>query len=498
MEYINPDQVRQAQHTILCCECGTATIPNSSNMCVGCIRSKVDITDGIQKQAILQFCKGCERYLQPPSSWVKCALESRELMAICLKKLKGLAKVKLVDASFIWTEPHSKRIKLKLTIQKEVLGSTILQQVFVVEFVVQGQMCELCHRREAKDFWKAMVQVRQKVQHKKTFFYLEQLLIKHNIHSRCLNVKQIHDGLDFYYDKKEEARKLVDFLLAVVPCKYKTAQELVSHDVHNNTYNYKHTFSVEIVPICKDDIVCIPLKLSKSLGNIGQILICYKVTNALHLINPSTLQVTEISANTFWRSPFNSLCSNKQLTDYTILEIDSSIKRGMYAMKSKFIPADAYVMRTNVMGNIDEVHCRTHLGHVLNVGDSVLGFDLANANLNDANLEKMKEDDLPSIVLVKKSYGEKRKRRRGRNWKLKGLAKDITSIDPDALQRDYDEFLDDIEEDKDFRQNINIYRDFKVQVAASESDAEDLPTVGIEEMLEDLNLEDQEMASDSE
>jgi len=43
------------------------------------------------------------------------------------------------------------------------LGSTILQQTFIVEFVVQGQMCDDCHRREAKDFWKAVVQVRQKV-----------------------------------------------------------------------------------------------------------------------------------------------------------------------------------------------------------------------------------------------------------------------------------------------------------------------------------------------
>ena len=34
----------------------------------------------------------------------------------------GLQKVKLVDAGFIWTEPHSKRLKTKLTIQKEVLN----------------------------------------------------------------------------------------------------------------------------------------------------------------------------------------------------------------------------------------------------------------------------------------------------------------------------------------------------------------------------------------
>lgn len=52
--------------------------------------------------------------------WTQCDLESRELLAICLRKLKGLAKVRLIDAGFIWTEPHSKRLRVKLTIQKEV------------------------------------------------------------------------------------------------------------------------------------------------------------------------------------------------------------------------------------------------------------------------------------------------------------------------------------------------------------------------------------------
>src|SRR5688572_25626486 len=44
---------------------------------------------------------------------------------------------------------------------------------------------------------------------------------------------------------------MVDFLQAVLPIRYKEAQELVTHDPHNNTYDYKHTYSVEIVPICK-------------------------------------------------------------------------------------------------------------------------------------------------------------------------------------------------------------------------------------------------------
>ena len=31
-------------------------------------------------------------YLQPPAAWVHAQLESRELMCVCLKKLKGLNK----------------------------------------------------------------------------------------------------------------------------------------------------------------------------------------------------------------------------------------------------------------------------------------------------------------------------------------------------------------------------------------------------------------------
>lgn len=33
--------------------------------------------------------------------------------------------------------------------------------------------------------------------------------------------------------------------------RYRTDKQLVSHNEQNATYNYKYTFSVEIVPICK-------------------------------------------------------------------------------------------------------------------------------------------------------------------------------------------------------------------------------------------------------
>lgn len=89
-------------------------------MCYDCIKLNVDISEGIQREATIHFCRGCDRWLQPPSHWVSAALESRELLALCLRRLRGLTKVRIIDASFIWTEPHSKRVKVKITVQQEV------------------------------------------------------------------------------------------------------------------------------------------------------------------------------------------------------------------------------------------------------------------------------------------------------------------------------------------------------------------------------------------
>ena len=50
------------------------------------------------------------------------------------------------------------RFQVKLTVQGEVQNSsTILQQTFVVEYIVNGQMCDECRRVEAKDTWNASV-----------------------------------------------------------------------------------------------------------------------------------------------------------------------------------------------------------------------------------------------------------------------------------------------------------------------------------------------------
>uniref|UniRef100_A0A8C9BAF8 60S ribosomal export protein NMD3 n=1 Tax=Phocoena sinus TaxID=42100 RepID=A0A8C9BAF8_PHOSS len=154
MEYMT-EPVKHTPGHILCCDRGAPISPNPASICVACLRSKVDIRQGIPKQVSLSLCKQCQRYFQPPGTWAQCALESRERLALCLKKFKApLSNVRLVDASFVWTEPRSKRLNVKLTIQKEVMNGAILQQVSGFkssQVVIPGRLPKSSSRKQVLD-----------------------------------------------------------------------------------------------------------------------------------------------------------------------------------------------------------------------------------------------------------------------------------------------------------------------------------------------------------
>jgi len=89
-------------------------LQNAANTCASCLASSSDITRGISTEATLHQCRGCQRWHKDAGKWIACDLESRELMALCLSHVSGLKstktrdqKVRLVDAGWVWTEPHS-------------------------------------------------------------------------------------------------------------------------------------------------------------------------------------------------------------------------------------------------------------------------------------------------------------------------------------------------------------------------------------------------------
>jgi hypothetical protein len=51
----------------------------------------------------------------------------------------------------------------------------------------------------------------------------------------------------------------------------KSSEQLLSTDTHSGTSSYKFTYSCEIIPICKDDLICLPQKQARSLSNISYV-----------------------------------------------------------------------------------------------------------------------------------------------------------------------------------------------------------------------------------
>ena len=469
----------------LCCICGASTPYNPSGMCLNCLKSRVDITQDLQRDSIVHFCRNCGRYLRPP--WMHLDLESPELLQLCLKKIKGLNKVKLVDANFVYTEPHSRRLKVKVTVQKEVYTNTTLEQTFVTEFFVTNLQCEDCQKSFTPHTWVAKVQIRQKVEHQRTFYYLEQLLLKHKANDHVTKVRQNENGLDFEFINKSHAGRFVDFLHSIVPIRVNQSKTLISHDASNNTYNYKYTFIAEIVPLCKNDLLVLPKEFNN--GGIGPLVLVNKVSTVISIINPCTLQSGDILSERYWKNTFKSFAGASQLTEFVVLDIEEEgFDKKSTAMEVDHRPVhrklkliELEVSRADKVGvPNNSFRIKSHLGNVLRVGDSVLGYDLqfmVNNSLDGDTLGP----NTPDVILVKKIYLELNRPGRKRVFKLERM-------DLERPDKNYDEFLDDIEQDPELRAGINLYRNPEVPIIEAED--ETLPVVKLEEMIGALTLDD--------
>ena len=267
----------------------------------------------------------------------------------------------------------------------------------------------------------------------------------------------------------------------------KGSEQLLSTDTHTGTSNYKFTYSVEIAAICKDDLVCIPLKQAKQLSNVNPLTVCVRVGSSLQLLDPATLQSVDIPATIYWRSPFDVLATVTDLVEFTVLDIEpSGPTRGKLvladaqvalsgAFRSSKATADDGMMEYETTGMANQIfHTRTHLGAILQPGDSVMGYHLSNANYNSDEYASLPASRIPDIILVKKSYPNRRKKSKSRNWQLRSIAKEageegetgkergvvgrMGGRDQKKVEEDYELFLRELEEDPEMRGAVNLYK----------------------------------------
>ena len=455
---------------IVCCICGVVMDANNEGICEACAKKNIDITTGITKVASLIYCRTCERYKRPP--WIKVERESQDMMNLCLSKIKGLNKVQLIDSSFVWTEPHSKEIKLKLTIQKE-LNKSLISTSFIVTFKEDWTQCEDCKKTFTPHIWRAVVQLRQKVNHKRTFLFLEQVILKHKAQNKALNIKEHPEGVDFYFSNRSQANTFCSFIHEFLPCQMKTSRQLISVDEKSNEAEYKETFRLEIAPICQDDLVILNEDNYKKLGSIGPVLLCYKQIKSLKFIDPITFETLDLDNNTYWRYELKSEIDRKCLSEFLILNVEEEIDYKKLAEKDKSqrvikkivnnrknkvqkmeLDESKNSIKSNLTNNskymellekkledkkikIVNVKCirnsekeenkeiievRTFLGRKMHPGDVYYGYDLTRINISDENEEFLskKKGKIPDIILVKKKYNNYK-----RIFKLKHLKMDV-------------------------------------------------------------------------
>jgi len=432
--------------------------------------------------------------------------------------MRGIGKdVRLVDASFIWTEEHSKRIKVKVTVQKEIASGSVLQQTMVCEFTIVNQQCEDCQKSFTPHTWTAIVQVRQKVLHRRTLCYLEQLILKHDAHDKVIALKETREGMDFHFSQRSHAQRFSDFVQSFIPAKLKTSKHLVSHDANSNDYHYKYAIQSELCPVCTDDLVAIPKGYSQLLNACPPLMICHKMSTSVHLVDPLTLRGADIPAYEYWKMPFEPAATRSQMTEFVVLNVEEvdlpevgTRAKHHLAGRGKMRLADIEVARSQDFGvNDDRLIVRSHLGAILRPGNRVLGYDLRFINLSGLDMDNVEATEA-DVFLVRKVF----QRKRGRAWELRRLEREKEEGNGKEVndEQDMEAMKQELEEDPELRRHVNMYRQEnngkpKPAAAAADStsaeapvaadaagaaeedeDDEDAPEVPLAELLEGLEL----------
>lgn len=480
----------QTPPTIACCLCGKPTPSDVAveGRCLACLTATVDLTEGIEKECEVEMCKLCAqsdvyRWYRNPQ-WVVAELESAELLSLCVRRVKGLKAVRLVDASWIWQEPHSRRLKLKLTVARDVLTGRTLQQSFIVNFVVKTRMCTGCTKLAANDSWQSKVQLRQRADHPRTLLAMEHEMRRRQQEVRAaVDIKRTKEGLDFTFQRRQQAQRFVNLLHSIAPCRTKASASVVAANAKTGTSNVKHTWAVEVAPCCRGDLLLLPKALAgHTAPGASRWALVTHVGAALHLVDPLSGLPMELSAEAYWRheAHLGRLAGREQLTTYVVLDIEeestagggvgtaeavaaggavaggtagvgaptagaTATGDGAIGRGGPWVATDATVARERDFGaNDDTAFVRTHLGGRLASGDEAFGYDLE-------AMAHVEEEDAPSVVLVEKKVDRKKSRaKRGsgsarrRRRKEGGGADDSSFVTTTSYQTEMGDVLDDL------------------------------------------------------
>lgn len=263
----------------------------------------------------------------------------------------------------------------------------------------------------------------------------------------------------------------------------------------------------------------LPAKTARNLGNISRLVLVKNITSLIHLVDPLSGQTAQMSNDVYWREPIRPIitAARSRFVRYIILgkdpvfaEQNQSKKAATRRNRAKL--ACLTTARENDLGINDvQFEERSHVGYLMKSGDVALGYDLTDTQLVDDEAEVARNSGkFPSVVILRKLYGGaatgEGDATSQRIFKLQRLeaskvesnkAKKAKKDDEDD-DMDEEDFLREVEADKEMRVNMNLYKTDVAEKKDQErktrniddEDDEDDQKVNLDELLDGLMLDD--------
>lgn len=122
-----------------------------------------------------------------------------------------------------------------------------------------------------------------------------------------------------FFKSKTLAQRVVGFINTLFPTTSKTSKKLIGKDNRSNIHRNEYVVSMEVVPLCRYDLVCTP----RESGRPPELMLVAQLSTNVHMLNPRNLNKTEYNAPKFFAKPFKPLLSAKNLIKFVVLDITS-------------------------------------------------------------------------------------------------------------------------------------------------------------------------------
>lgn len=281
---------------------------------------------------------------------------------------------------------------------------------------------------------------------------------------------------------------------------------MIGTDDKSNISNFKYTNLVEICPLCKDDLLYLPAKTARNLGNIARLVIVKNISEVIHLLDPLTGQVAQLSADQYWRDPLRPVitAARSRMTRFVVLGkepvvLQRNVSKKSATRKLRSQLATLTLAREADLGiNDKQFEENSHVGYLMKSGDVCVGYDLTETQFVEDEAEEMRSSGkLPDVIVIRKLYGgvaaNEANAAKKRIWRLQRLdvevAEDMKSAKAaknkaEADDMDEEDFLREVEADKEMRSRMNLYKSEQIKNQAIQQE-ESMKEAGVDDEDED-------------